>query len=71
MPPTSARWTAAERYVYIEVGHAAENVLLEATALDLGTVPVAAFDDDAFRKVIGAGAAETPLYIISVGRPPP
>jgi SagB-type dehydrogenase family enzyme len=60
----------AERYVYIEVGHAAENALLEATALGLGAVPVAAFDDDALRGVLGAGGAETPLYIICVGRPP-
>jgi SagB-type dehydrogenase family enzyme len=58
----------AERYVYIEVGHAAENALLQATALGLGAVPVAAFDDDAMRKVLGVGAAETPLYILSVGR---
>jgi SagB-type dehydrogenase family enzyme len=60
----------AERYVYIEVGHAAENLLLEATALGLGAVPVAAFDDDAMRGILGVGAAETPLYIISVGRLP-
>jgi SagB-type dehydrogenase family enzyme len=59
----------AERYVYIEVGHAAENALLQATALGLGAVPIAAFDDDALRKVLGVGAAETPLYIVSVGRP--
>jgi SagB-type dehydrogenase family enzyme len=61
----------AERYVYIEAGHAAENALLEATALGLAAVPVAAFDDDAMRRVLGVGAAETPLYILSVGRPPP
>jgi len=27
------------------VGHAAQNVLLQATALDLGAVPVGAFND--------------------------
>ena len=59
----------AERYVDIEVGHAAENALLQATALGLAAVPVAAFDDDAMRKVLGVGAAETPLYIVCVGRP--
>jgi nitroreductase len=59
----------AERYGYIEVAHAAENVLLEATALGLAAVPVAAFDDDALRGVLGVGAAETPLYILCVGRP--
>jgi SagB-type dehydrogenase family enzyme len=59
----------AERYVFIEVGHAAQNALLEATALGLAAVPVASFDDDALRAVLGVGAAETPLYIVSVGRP--
>jgi hypothetical protein len=34
-------------------------------------VPIAAFDDDALRKVLGAGGTETPLYIVSVGRPAP
>jgi SagB-type dehydrogenase family enzyme len=58
----------AERYVFIEVGHAAQNALLQATALGLGAVPIAAFDDDALRRVLGVGAAETPLYILSVGR---
>jgi SagB-type dehydrogenase family enzyme len=58
----------AERYIYIEVGHAAENALLEATALGLAAVPVAAFDDDGMRRVLGVGAAEMPLYIVSVGR---
>ncbi|NUO54836.1 MAG: SagB/ThcOx family dehydrogenase [Polyangiaceae bacterium] len=58
----------AERYVQIEVGHAAENVLLQATALGLGAVPIAAFDDDAFRKLLRVGEEQTPLYIISVGR---
>jgi SagB-type dehydrogenase family enzyme len=57
-----------ERYLYIEVGHAAENALLEATALGLAAVPVAAFDDDAMRKVLGVGTDEAPLYIVSVGR---
>jgi SagB-type dehydrogenase family enzyme len=60
----------AERYVFIEVGHAAQNALLQATALGLGAVPIAAFDDDALRRVLGVGAAETPLYILSVGRLP-
>jgi nitroreductase len=46
-------------------------VLLETTALGLGAVPVAAFDDEALRKVLGVGAAEMPLYILSVGRRAP
>ena len=33
------------RYTHIEVGHAAQNLLLEATALGLGAVPIGAFHD--------------------------
>jgi nitroreductase len=67
---TRARYGShAERYVHLEAGHAAQNVLLEATALGLGAVPVGAFDDDAVRAAISASADETPLYILAVGHP--
>ena len=56
------------RYVHIEVGHAAQNLLLQATALRIGAVPVGAFDENEVRKVIGLKNNEQPLYIISVGR---
>jgi nitroreductase len=45
-------------------------VLLEATALGLGTVPVGAFDDGAVRRALGLAAGDTPLYLIPVGPPP-
>ncbi len=57
----------AERYAYLEAGHAAQNLLLEATSLHLGATPVGAFDDDAVRRVVGAATEETPLYVIPVG----
>jgi SagB-type dehydrogenase family enzyme len=57
-----------ERYVYLEAGHAAQNICLEATALGLGTVTVGAFDDGAVRRVIGAPADMIPLYVMPVGR---
>jgi SagB-type dehydrogenase family enzyme len=59
----------AERYVQLEAGHAAQNVLLEATAIGLGALPVGAFDDDAVRAAIGISGDETPLYILAVGHP--
>ena len=34
------------RYVHIEVGHAAQNICLQATALNLGVVTVGAFHDE-------------------------
>lgn len=56
------------RYVWMEAGHAAQNLLLQATALDLGAVPVGAFDDEAVRRVVGLPADQDALYLIAVGR---
>ncbi|HEY6057412.1 MAG TPA: SagB/ThcOx family dehydrogenase, partial [Candidatus Limnocylindrales bacterium] len=42
----------AERYVALEAGHAAQNVLLEAVSLGLGAVPVGAFDDAAVGRIL-------------------
>lgn len=58
----------AERYVWIEVGHAAQNLLLQATALDLGAVPIGAFYDDKVKKALNLNKDEEPLYIIPVGK---
>lgn len=60
----------SERYVYLEAGHAAQNVLLQAHALGLAAVPVGAFDDDALRQAIGAEAGAVPVYVIPIGRRP-
>jgi len=57
------------RYVYIEAGHAGQNVLLQAVALGLGSAPVGAFDDDAVAAVLSLRASEQPLYLIAVGEP--
>jgi SagB-type dehydrogenase family enzyme len=59
----------AERFVWIEGGHAAQNLLLEATALGLGAVSVGAFDEDRMRAAVGFGREESPLYVIPVGHP--
>jgi len=57
------------RYVHMEVGHAAQNVCLQAVALDLGCVVVGAFDDTAIKKALGLGAIEEPMCVIPVGQP--
>ncbi|MFV9673510.1 MAG: SagB/ThcOx family dehydrogenase, partial [Acidimicrobiia bacterium] len=59
----------AVRYVHIEAGHVAQNVLLQATALGLGAVPVGAFDDTAVSEIIGLPTDHEPLYLLPVGRP--
>ena len=57
------------RYVHLEAGHAAQNVLLQAVALELAGVPVGAFDDRGVQSVLGLPADHEPLYLLCVGRP--
>ncbi len=67
---TTARYgRRGERYVHMEAGHAAENLLLEATALGLGATPVGAFDDTEVSRLLHLPASEAPLYLIPVGQP--
>lgn len=56
------------RYVHIEVGHAAQNVYLQATSLDLGNVVIGAFDDSQVKKALGIPEEEEPLYVVPVGK---
>ena len=56
------------RYVHIEVGHAAENLCLQATAMGLGSVTVGAFTDEQVTRLLNLPDGEQPLYIIPVGR---
>jgi len=57
------------RYVLMEVGHAAQNVLLQAVALHLGAVPVGAFDDRAVHSLMPIPADHEPLYLLPIGHP--
>ncbi|HJX69587.1 MAG TPA: SagB/ThcOx family dehydrogenase [Dehalococcoidia bacterium] len=59
----------AARYVHIEVGHAAQNIHLEAVSLGLGSVPIGAFYDEQVQRVLSLPKNEQPLYIIPVGYP--
>lgn len=56
------------RYVYMEAGHTAQNIYLQAVSLDLGTVSVGAFDDGEIARVMLLGEGEIPLYLMPVGR---
>lgn len=55
------------RYVYMEAGHAAQNVHLQAQALGLGSVAVGAFDDASVSKVLSLPSDLEPLYMVVVG----
>jgi SagB-type dehydrogenase family enzyme len=58
----------AELYVPIEVGHSAQNVFLQATALNLGAVVVGAFDEEKVQGVLKSSKDERALYMMPVGR---
>ena len=57
------------RYVHIEVGHAGQNLLLQATAVGLGGTVVGAFDDSAVQRLLELPDGEHPLAILPVGYP--
>jgi SagB-type dehydrogenase family enzyme len=57
------------RYVHMEVGHAAQNLMLEAVALGLGTVAIGAFYDAQVQKALSLPAEHQPLYLIPAGHP--
>jgi SagB-type dehydrogenase family enzyme len=59
----------AERYIYLEVGHAAQNLLLQAVALDLAAVPIGAFDDQGVQTALSLPEDHAPIYLIPIGHP--
>ena len=56
------------RYVHLEAGHAAQNLLLQAVVLGLGAVPIGAFYDEAVQAALGVPPDQEPLYLIPVGQ---
>jgi SagB-type dehydrogenase family enzyme len=54
-------------YALLECGHIAQNILLTATALNLGSVPVGAFSQRRLSGLLDLTRGKTPLYMICVG----
>ncbi len=57
----------AELYCWVEAGHVAQNILLQATAMDLGGVPIGAFDDRKVAKALRLPDDRRVLYLLPVG----
>jgi SagB-type dehydrogenase family enzyme len=55
------------RYAHMEVGHAAQNVYLQAASLNLGTALVGAFDDKRVKEALKLPSDEQPLGLMPVG----
>jgi SagB-type dehydrogenase family enzyme len=56
------------RYVWMEAGHAAQNICLQGTALNLGTVVIGAFSDVNVHDTVKLREDENPLYLIPLGK---
>jgi len=59
---TNAGW------MYLEAGHAAQNVYLQCVPLGLGTVVMAGFNAEAVGEAVNLPGGEKTLYIMPVGR---
>ena len=57
------------RYVHLEAGHIAGNILLQVTSLSLGAVPIGAFNDDSVVEILNISSEFRPLYIVPIGKP--
>lgn len=57
-----------KKYVHMEVGHAAQNVYLQAVALGLGTVVNGGISGEGIREILELPVTEEPLYFMPVGK---
>lgn len=57
----------ANPYAQLEAAHAAQNILLQATALGLGSVPVGAVDGTPAAHTLALPPGQTVVYLIPVG----
>jgi len=56
------------RFTYSEVGHASQNIFLQATALNLGTVVVGGFKEDLLNKALQFPTETRALYVMPIGK---
>jgi SagB-type dehydrogenase family enzyme len=59
----------ADRYIALGLGHAAQNVLLQAEALGLAAYPVGAHDPAEVARLLRLPEGCVPLYMVPVGHP--
>ena len=65
---TAAYGSRAEKWVLLEAGHIAQNLLLEATAMGLGGVPLGGFANvTEVGKLCNLPETMEPIYLVSIG----
>ncbi|QKV90746.1 nitroreductase family protein [Streptomyces sp. NA02950] len=67
-PPHGRR---GQRYVWLEAGHASQNISLQAAEVGLGAALVAGFDDDRLCGLTPAvvPSGQHPLGLLGIGQP--
>ncbi len=55
-------------FILMEIGHAGQNISLQAIPLGMGTVCMGGFNKTRVRKILKLRGTETPLYILPVGK---
>jgi len=58
----------SERYTFMEIGHAAQNVHLQCEALGLGTVCIGAFEESTLKQALELPDEQIPFYLMPVGK---
>jgi SagB-type dehydrogenase family enzyme len=55
-------------WIYLEAGHIAQNICLEAISRNLGTVTMAGFKPEEVKKALKLPDNEQPVYIMPIGK---
>jgi SagB-type dehydrogenase family enzyme len=60
------------RYLFLDAGHACQNLYLAAEAISCGACAIAAFSDEEVNRLLGLdGEVQFALYLAAVGKRPP
>jgi SagB-type dehydrogenase family enzyme len=54
--------------MYLEAGHAAQNVYLQAVSLKMGTVVMTGFEPDEVREALKIPKEQLPIYVMPIGK---
>jgi SagB-type dehydrogenase family enzyme len=60
---------AADRFVHMDLGHASQNLHLQAVALSLCSVVIGAIRPAEVKQLLQMPEDEEPLYLIPIGQP--
>lgn len=55
-------------WIYLEAGHAAQNVYLQAVSLKMGTVVMAGFEPEEVREALKIPEEQLPIYVMPIGK---